>query len=421
LNYFINQKTIVIENGDLPNLSLRSIKAMNLVASEKLQKMTASIFQEVADRKQDAIKKGMDVIDLSVGSPDMAPPPIVVETLVKYANDSSTYGYTLKGIAEFDEAVCHFYKQRYSVDLDPKNEVLQLMGSQDGLAHLATALINPGDYVLVPNPGYPIYEASVAIAGGIIYPMPLLLENHFLPQLDEIPLEVLAKTKMMIISYPGNPVTALADKEFFEKVVAFAKLHNLLVVHDFAYSELIFDDHPQISFMSVPGAKEVGIEFNSLSKTFNMAGCRIGYVVGNEQAVKILASLKSHIDYGIFYPIQKAAIMALTSDYTSLQEQKGKYEIRREALISGLEKSGWKVEKSPATMFIWAKIPSGYTSRQFVFELIEKAGVAVVPGDAFGTLGEGYVRIAMVQPPDRLLEAGERIHEFLKLNTMLLK
>jgi len=269
---------------------------MNLVASEKLQKMTASIFQEVADRKQSAIARGMDVIDLSVGSPDMAPPAIVVETLVKYANDSSTYGYTLKGIAEFDEAVCHFYKQRYSVELNQKKEVLQLMGSQDGLAHLATAIVNPGEYVLVPDPGYPIYEASVTLAGGVIYPMPLLAENRFLPKLDDIPIEIIEKTKMMIISYPGNPVTALADKEFFEKVVAFAKLHNILVVHDFAYSELIFDDHPQISFMSVPGAKEVGIEFNSLSKTFNMAGCRIGYVVGNEQAINILAALKSHIN-----------------------------------------------------------------------------------------------------------------------------
>jgi LL-diaminopimelate aminotransferase len=394
---------------------------MNLIPSEKLKKMTASIFQEVADRKQMAIKKGLDVIDLSVGSPDLAPPAEVIETLVKYANDSSMYGYTLKGISEFDEAVCHFYKQRYSVDLNPQKEVLQLMGSQDGLAHLATAIINPGDYVLVPNPGYPIYEASVNLAGGVMYPLPLLAENGFLPQLDDIPIEVLAKTKMMIISYPGNPVTALADKEFFEKVVAFAKQHNILVVHDFAYSELIFDDHPQISFMSIPGSKEIGIEFNSLSKTFNMAGCRVGYVVGNEQAVKIIASLKSHIDYGIFYPIQKAAVKALTSDYAALKEQTRKYEIRRDALLMGLEKSGWKLEKSPATMFIWAKIPAGWTSRKFAFELIEHAGVAVVPGDAFGTLGEGYVRIALVQPPKRLEEAADRIHQFLNQHSVLLK
>ncbi|PLS02833.1 LL-diaminopimelate aminotransferase [Neobacillus cucumis] len=386
---------------------------MNLIGSEKLQKMSASIFQEVADRKMEAIKKGKEVIDLSVGSPDFPPPSFVVDALVESSKDTTKYGYTLKGIAEFNDAVGYFYKQRYEVDIDPAKEVLQVMGSQDGLAHLATAIINPGDYVLVPDPGYPIYEASVNIAGGMIYPMPLLAENRFLPNLNKIPLEVLQKTKMMIISYPGNPVTALADKNFFEEVVLFARTHNILVVHDFAYSELIFDHHPQITFMSVPGAKEVGIEFNSLSKTFNMAGCRIGYVVGNEQAISLLATFKSNIDYGVFYPIQKAAVKALTSDFSYLRTQVKEYELRRDVLIAGLEKSGWQVAKSPATMFVWAKIPTGWTSRQFAFELIEQAGVAVIPGDAFGALGEGYVRIALVQPAERLSQAAERIEQFL--------
>lgn len=236
---------------------------MNLVASKKVQLLTSSIFQEVADRKLEAVKKGRDVIDLSVGSPDLPPPQFVVDALVNHSCDRSKYGYTLRGIEEFHHAVCHFYKVRYSVDLNPGTEVLQLMGSQDGLAHLAMALIDPGEYVLVPDPGYPIYEANVTLAGGEIYPMPLLEENNFLPVLEDIPSEVLAKTKMMILSYPGNPVTALADKHFFERVVSFARQHNILVVHDFAYSELIFDHHPQISFMSIPGAKEVGIEFNS--------------------------------------------------------------------------------------------------------------------------------------------------------------
>ena len=386
---------------------------MNFVASDKVKKMSASIFQEVANRKLAAIKSGKDVIDLSVGSPDFPPPGFVVDTLIDYAGDASKYGYTLAGIPEFNDAVSYFYQQRYSVELNPRSEVLQLMGSQDGLAHLASSIINPGEYVLVPDPGYPIYEASVTIAGGVIYPMPLLAENKYQPMLDEIPLDILAQTKMMIISYPGNPVTALADKTFFEKVVTFAKRHDILVVHDFAYSELIFDGNPQISFMSVPGAKEVGIEFNSLSKTFNMAGCRIGYVVGNKQVIDILASFKSHIDYGVFYPIQKAAVRALTSDFTFLQTQVKEYELRRDVLISGLKKSGWQVAKSPATMFVWARIPAGWRSREFAFELIDQAGVAVIPGDAFGELGEGYVRIAMVQPPERLTLAAERIDEFL--------
>lgn len=389
---------------------------MNVAASVKTQKMATSIFTELAEKKREAIKKGMDVIDLSVGSPDLPPPPYVVDALVTYSKDTTKYGYTLKGIEEFNEAVEYFYRQRYGIDLNPENEVLQLMGSQDGLSHLATAMIDPGDFVLVPDPGYPIYEQSVMIAGGFIYPMPLLEENEYLPKLDEIPVEVLHKTKMMIISYPGNPVTALANKEFFEEIVEFAKKYNILVVHDFAYSELIFDKNPQISFMSVKGAKEVGIEFNSLSKTFNMAGCRIGYAVGNKEALKILASFKSNIDYGVFYPIQMAAVAALTSDYHVLQEQVIEYEKRRDILISGLEKGGWNVAKSPATMFVWAKIPSGWTSRQFAFELIEKAGVAVVPGDAFGEQGEGYVRMAIVQSPEKLAKAAERIQNFLRVN-----
>jgi LL-diaminopimelate aminotransferase len=390
---------------------------MNLGSSEKMKKLTASIFQEIADRKQQAIQKGVDVIDLSVGSPDLPPPSIVLETMVKYANDPTKYGYTLKGITEFHEAVAAFYFERYSVNLNPEREVLQLMGSQDGLAHLATAIINPGEYVLVPDPGYPIYEASVTIAGGEIYPMPLLAENDFLPQLDEIPSSILEKTRMMIISYPGNPVTALANKEFFQKVVEFAKQNQILVVHDFAYSELIFDQNPQISFMSVPGAKEVGIEFNSLSKTFNMAGCRIGYVVGNSEVLHTLSSFKSNIDYGVFYPIQKAAARALTSDYSFLKEQVLVYEHRRDSLIAGLEKGGWQVAKSPATMFVWAKIPAGLKSRQFAYDLIDQAGVAVIPGDAFGELGEGYVRIALAQPSEVLVKAAAKIQEFLAVQT----
>lgn len=389
---------------------------MKIIPSEIMEKLTTGIFTEMANKKQEVIKKGMDVIDLSVGSPNLPPPDFVVNSLVEYCKDSSKYGYTLTGIPEFNRAVSYFYQQRYQVEIDPAEEVLQLMGSQDGLAHLAMAMIDQGEYVLVPDPGYPIYEASVTLAGGTVYPMPLLEENRYLPQLDEIPVEVLEKTKMMIISYPGNPVTALADEAFFEKVVEFARKHNILIVHDFAYSELIFDQNPQISFMSIPGAKEVGIEFNSLSKTFNMAGCRIGYVVGNKEAVNILAALKSHIDYGVFYPIQKAAEIALTSDYQVLDDQVVEYEKRRDALITGLAKAGWHVPKSPATMFVWAKIPEGWTSREFAFTLIEKAGVAVVPGDAFGNLGEGYVRIALVQTAERLTEAAERIGNFLSEN-----
>jgi LL-diaminopimelate aminotransferase len=388
--------------------------SMNLVASDKLRMLPTGIFTELANRKHEVLKKGIDVIDLSVGSPDLSPPAHVIEVLVEHSQDTTKYGYTLKGTDEFHQAVSYFYNQRYGVDIDSSNEVLQLMGSQDGLSHLAMAIINPGEYVLVPDPGYPIYEASVTLAGGRIYPMPLLEENDFLPILDEIPQDVIQKTKMMILSYPGNPVTALANEAFFEDVVDFARKHNILVVHDFAYSELIFDQHQPLSFMSILGAKEVGIEFNSLSKTFNMAGCRIGYVVGNHQAIQILADLKSHIDYGVFYPIQKAAIAALTSDFSTLKDQIKEYVTRRDTLISELELGGWYIKKTPATMFIWTRIPSGWTSRQFAFDLIEKAGVAVVPGDAFGKQGEGYVRMAIVQSTEKLTQAAKRIKVFLE-------
>jgi LL-diaminopimelate aminotransferase len=386
---------------------------MNLAAADRMQTLQTGIFTELAIRKQQAKKQGIPVIDLSVGSPDLPPPPIVVETLAQSVQDPANYGYTLRGTDAFHQAVAAFYEARYGVSLSPETEVLQLMGSQDGLAHLATALVNPGDYVLVPDPGYPIYEASVRIAGGIVYPMPLLEEHGFLPQLHAIPAEVLARTKMMIISYPGNPVTALADRAFFEQVLAFAKEHNILVVHDFAYSELIFDGHPKISFLSIPGAKEVGIEFNSLSKTFNMAGCRIGYAVGNENALQILANLKSHIDYGVFAPIQSAAVAALRSDFALLDKQVKEYERRRDALISGLARGGWHVPAPSATMFAWAKLPQGWSSRSFAFALLVQAGVAVVPGNAFGSQGEGYVRIALVQPQEQLALAAEKITAFL--------
>lgn len=389
---------------------------MKITPSEKMQKFTTGIFTELANRKRAAIDNGIDVIDLSVGSPDLPPPAHVVDTLVSHVKDITKYGYTLKGISEFHEAVCYFYKHRYGVDLDPAEEVLQLMGSQDGLAHLAMSIVNPGEYVLVPDPGYPIYEASVSLAGGSIYPMPLTAENQFLPDLDLIPMDVLKNTKMMILSYPGNPTAALADRAFFDKVIQFAKEHHILVVHDFAYSELIFDDHPRISFLSLPGAKDVGVEFNSLSKTFNMAGSRIGYVVGNAKVLKILGTLKSHIDYGVFYPIQKAAEMALTSGFSILDDQVKEYEKRREALIAGLEEGGWRVPRSSATMFVWAEIPDGWMAREFAFSLLEQAGVAVVPGDAFGKQGKGYVRIALVQPPERLQEAAGRIAAFFQKN-----
>lgn len=387
---------------------------MEIRPSDRIRDLETGIFSELARRKHAAKQAGRDIIDLSVGSPDLPPPPIVMETLAREAQDPRNYGYTLAAIPGFAEAVAHFYHTRYGVDLDPAREVIQLMGSQDGLAHLAMALINPGDIVFVPDPGYPIYEAGVRIAGGVPYPLPLQADHGFLPDLDAIPPDVARRARMLILSYPGNPVTALADEAFFERAVAFARNYELLVVHDFAYSELVFDGVRAPSFLSVPGAKEVGIEFNSLSKTFNMAGCRIGYVCGHPGALAALMALKSHIDYGVFAPIQRAAIAALTADPTPLTEQVHIYERRRDALVEALDEAGWRIDRPQATMFAWARIPDGFTSREFSFSLLEATGVAVTPGDAFGQRGEGFVRIALVQPEQRLREAARRIGDFLR-------
>jgi LL-diaminopimelate aminotransferase len=394
---------------------------MSNLKSEKLRSFAPSIFTELLYEKRAALANGRRIIDLSVGSPDMSPPKVVIDTLKETVQDASMYGYALTGIPEFSDAVSYFYNERYGVSLNPKDEVLQLMGSQDGLSHLMMAILNPGDIVLSPDPGYTVYESSIRLAQGELYPMPLFAENGFLPNLSDIPAEIADKAKIMIINYPGNPVTALAPASFFEEVIAFARKHDILIVHDFAYSELVFDKVRPISFLSIPGAKEVGVEFNSLSKTFSMAGCRIGYVVGNPEALEVLALFKSHVDYGTFLPIQKAGIAALTKGISYLDPLMEIYTKRRDALHEGLHRAGWPVEMPPATMFMWARIPEGWNSRDFTFELLHHTGVVVTPGNAFGGQGEGYVRIALVQSPETLIEAAERIGQFLKTHEPLLR
>lgn len=387
---------------------------MNVTPSQRIATLPTGIFSELAQRKRLAASRGLTLIDLSVGSPDLPPPATVMHALSKAASDSGKYGYTLTSIPGFNPAVAQFYETRYGVKLDAQAEVLQLMGSQDGLSHLALALINPGDVVLAPDPGYPIYATAVALAGGEVVPVPLLADRGFLPDLSAIPDAVANRAKLLILNFPGNPVAALAPLSFFEEAIAFATRHDLLIVHDFAYSELVFDGLRASSLLSVPGAKDVAIEFNSLSKTFNMAGCRIGYVVGHAQALQWLSLLKSHVDYGVFAPIQEAAIAALTGDHAALTGQVHVYERRRDALVDGLAAAGWPVPRVHATMFIWAPIPQGFaSSRAFALNLLASTGVVVTPGDAFGDQGEGYVRIALVQPEAQLLEASRRIASFL--------
>lgn len=382
---------------------------MIIPSSQLMQSFETSIFSELAAYKRSKLAQGVQMIDLSIGSPDLPPPTFIVDALVENIKDPQQYGYTLKGTNDFHEAVHTFYKKHYGVSFDPNSEIVQLMGSQDGLLHLPMTLVDPDDIILLPDPGYTAYGDAVRMAKAKAYPMPLLKENAFLPDLEAIPVDIAEKAKMMILNFPGNPVPAMADRSFFAKVVAFAKKYNIVVVHDFAYSELVFDGQKPISFLEIEGAKEVGVEFNSLSKSYNMAGCRIAYMIGNAKIVAALAKLKSNVDYGVFFPIQNAAVVALLEGDSFLKENCKRYESRRNVLVDGLKEIGWDVERPPATMFIWAEIPTGYTSKQFAYELMDKAGVVVTPGSAFGKAGEGYVRIALCQSEDVLTEAVRKI------------
>ncbi|MRG87809.1 LL-diaminopimelate aminotransferase [Salinibacillus xinjiangensis] len=384
---------------------------MNITLSEKMNRFPTLIFSELSNYKNQRMQEGHDIVDLSIGSPDLPPPQFVMDALAKQVQDPTQYGYTLTGLEELHQAIAEYYERHYDVPLQEKDEVLMVMGSQDGLVHLPMVLTNPEDIILVPDPGYTAYEAGVSLAGATTYKMPLKEENEFLPDLEAIPEEIRAKAKMMILNFPGNPVPSMATKEFFEKVVAFAKQNEVVVLHDFAYSELYFEDEKPISFLSVEGAKEVGVEFNSLSKSFNMAGCRIGYVVGNPTVVQALDQLKSNLDYGVFRPIQNAAIQALNNSSTFSEELRNVYRRRRDVFVQGLHEIGWEVESPKASMFIFAKVPLNMNSLDFAYNLIDEAGIVVTPGSAFGAEGEGYVRIAITQNENVLIKAVNKLQE----------
>ncbi|MBP2635603.1 MAG: LL-diaminopimelate aminotransferase apoenzyme [Firmicutes bacterium] len=383
--------------------------------ADRMQPLTSAIFTQVDDLRKAEVAAGKDVITLSIGSPDMAPAPHIVEALKNSVDCCFNYGYTLsKGDPKLLTAIAKWYR-KFGVALDPETEIHSLIGSQEGLAHIALCLVNPGDIVLVPDPGYPIFSAGPQVAGAELYYMPLTAANNYLPDLTAIDDAVLKRAKIMILNYPNNPLAATAPRSFLEEVVAFAKRYNILVCYDFAYSDLVFDGYQPDSFLSIPGAKDIGIEFNSLSKTYNMAGCRIGYVVGNAKVISLLGRLKSNFDYGIFYPIQQAAIAALTGSQDCVIETAAAYQKRRDIIVDGFNELGWKVERPKASMYVWAPVPTKQSSFDFTVSLLQNTGVAVIPGSAFGRCGEGYVRIALVQPENRLTEAVSRIKNWLSL------
>jgi LL-diaminopimelate aminotransferase len=378
--------------------------------SDRLNSLPPYLFKEIDRQKEEVRKRGVDIIDLGVGDPDMPTPPHIIEALNKAAIDPANHRYpSYSGMGDFNEAVARWYKRRFNVDLDYENEVVTLIGSKEGIAHVPLAFINAGDLALVTSPGYPVYHIGVQFAGGQVYFMDLLKENDFLPDLNAVPEEIADKARMMFINYPNNPTSAVANRSFFQEVVAFAESNNIIVCHDAAYTEMAFDGYRPISFLEVEGAKAVGIEFHSLSKTYNMTGWRIGFAVGRAEIIQALGQIKSNIDSGAFQAVQIAGIAALEENQDCVGNMNKVYTERRDILVDGLVELGLSVEKPRATFYVWIEAPKRYNSAEFTRHLLSKGGIVVTPGNGFGEAGEGYVRMALTVDKERMKEAVERI------------
>lgn len=378
--------------------------------ANRMNQFGEGVFSRLAVMRKNRLAQGKEVYDLSIGAPNIPPTKRIMEVMAEAVMKPANYVYAINDTQQLLEAVAQWYKRRYDVELNPETEICSLLGSQDGLSHIALSILDPGDVMLVPDPCYPIFADGPRIAGAELYYMPLQKENDYVIQLQDIPEEIARKAKFMLVSYPNNPTAAMAPESFYHEVVAFAKKYDIIVLHDNAYSELVFDGQSCGSFLSIPGAMEVGVEFNSLSKTYGLAGARIGFCVGNKEVVGMLKTLKSNMDYGMFLPIQAAAVEALTGNQAVVAETRAAYEHRRDVLCDGLIEAGWHMEKPAGTMFVWAPIPDSYQdSESFVADLLDKTGVLVTPGSAFGPSGEGYVRMALVQSEDTMKKIVEAV------------
>lgn len=380
--------------------------------AERLRSLPPYVFARLDELKARAREQGLDLIDLGMGNPDGPTPQPVVESAIAALQNPANHGYPpFEGTASFRRAITQWYHRRYGVSLDPNSEALPLLGSKEGLTHLALAYINPGDIVLVPTPAYPAHFRGPAIAGGVVHSMILKPENDWLIDLAAIPDEVARKAKVLYFNYPSNPTGATAPREFFEEIVAFARRHDILLVHDQAYAELAFDGYKPTSLLEIPGAKEIGVEFHTMSKTYNMAGWRVGFVVGNRHIIQGLRTLKTNLDYGIFAALQAAAETALQLPDHYLKEVQERYRTRRDFLINGFAELGWTVPKTKATMYLWVPCPVGMGSTDFALDVLQKTGVVFTPGNAFGVAGEGYVRVSLIAECDRLQEALNRLKQ----------
>ena len=378
--------------------------------ANRMNQFGEGVFSRLAVMRKNRLAQGKEVYDLSIGAPNIPPTKRIMEVMAEAVMKPANYVYAINDTQQLLEAVAQWYKRRYDVELNPETEICSLLGSQDGLSHIALSILDPGDVMLVPDPCYPIFADGPRIAGAELYYMPLKKENDYVIQLQDIPEEIARKAKFMLVSYPNNPTAAMAPESFYHEVVAFAKKYDIIVLHDNAYSELVFDGQSCGSFLSIPGTMEVGVEFNSLSKTYGLAGARIGFCVGNKEVVGMLKTLKSNMDYGMFLPIQAAAVEALTGNQAVVAETRAAYEHRRDVLCDGLIEAGWHMEKPAGTMFVWAPIPDSYQdSESFVADLLDRTGVLVTPGSAFGPSGEGYVRMALVQSEDTMKKIVEAV------------
>lgn len=381
-------------------------------ASQRLDRFGAEVFASLNNKLLALKAQGKTIYNMSVGTPDFKPYDHVVEALTQAAQDPEMWKYALRDLPELKQAVCDYYERRFGVSGITPSMVQSCNGTQEGVGHLGLALLDPGDTILVPDPCYPVFEAGAKIADAKLEYYPLVAEHNYLPYVAGIDPEVADRAKYMIVSLPANPVGSVGTPEIYEEIITFAREHDLLIVHDNAYSDIVFDGEPGGSFLQYPGALEVGVEFFSLSKSFNVTGARIGFLVGREDVVTAFAKLRSQIDFGMFFPIQKAAIACLNGPRDEVEAQRLKYQERRDALCDGLEGLGWERPNAHGSMFVWAKLPGGRTdSMAFCEELMEKAGVVVTPGASFGPSGEGHVRMALVLPPDQIALAVEAIRE----------
>lgn len=383
---------------------------MTIEKADRIKNLPPYLFAKIDQMKEEVKQTGADIIDLGVGDPDLPTPPHIIAALQDAAKDPKNHRYpSYTGMIEFRNAVSKWYQKRFNVSLDPYSEVISLIGSKEGIAHIPLAFINPDDVVLIPDPGYPVYKTATLFAGGKSHAMPLIKENHFLPDFSKIPKETLNQAKLMFLNYPNNPTAAVADRSFFEKAVQLAHQHQLIICHDAAYTEIAFDGYKPLSILEIPDAKDVAIEFHSLSKTYNMTGWRIAFAVGNPEVIAALGQVKTNIDSGVAQAIQIAGMTALLGDQTPLADIKNTYQERRDLLVAGLKEAGFEIDVPKATFYLWINSLPGFTSTKLTSHLLTKAAVVTTPGVGFGPSGEGYIRIALTVDKERMSDVVRRI------------